>query len=51
MIQDGRIHPTRIEKLVEDAEAEVDLLRHPWPMLLRSRSGIAATAIASTTTR
>lgn len=24
MIQDGRIHPTRIEKLVEDAEAEVE---------------------------
>ena len=24
MMQDGRIHPTRIEKLVEDAEAEVE---------------------------
>jgi ribonuclease Y len=24
MVQDGRIHPTRIEKLVEDAEAEVE---------------------------
>jgi ribonucrease Y len=24
MIQDGRIHPTRIEKLVEDSEAEVE---------------------------
>jgi ribonuclease Y len=24
MVQDGRIHPTRVEKLVEDAEAEVE---------------------------
>ena len=37
--------------VVENAKAEIDLGHHPCPMFERMSSGIAATAITSTTTR